>query len=262
MANAYGKTMRRGVPALLLCLLSTSLQAQPDVPLRLCTEDEDSYPWLLKDGRGLNYLMLRLMEARLGQRILVERQPWRRCLQSLRDNLVDGAFKASFSTERQAYAHYPMRDGRLDDSRRMLTDSYHLFRRKGSAVRWDGQRLETGGEPVGAQSGFSIAVLLQGLRVPVDDGTKVADAVMVKLLRERVAAAALQTQQGDYLLARQPEWAAQVERLEPPLVAKPYFLLLSRALVARDARWAERIWDAVAEVRESSEYQHALQRLP
>jgi len=253
--------MRRWVLSLLLGLLGTAAQAQNDAPLRLCSEDEDSYPWLLKDGRGLNYLMLSLMESRLRLRILVERQPWRRCLQSLRDNLVDGAFKASYSAERQAYAHYPLRDGRLDESRRMLTDSYHLYRLKGSGVRWDGERLQTGGAPVGAQSGFSIGAQLQSLGVPVDDGTKVADAVMAKLVRERIAAAALQTNQGDYLLSRNAEWAARVERLEPPLVAKPYFLLLSRALVARDAQLAERIWDAVAEARESPQYRAAQEKL-
>jgi len=226
--------------------------------LRLCAEDEDSHPWLLKGGRGLNMLMLAAVEERLALRILVERQPWRRCLQSLRDNLVDGAFKASFSPERQEFAHYPLRDGQLDEDRRMLTESYHLYRRKGAAVLWDGQNLRSGERPVGAQAGFSIVPWLQAKGVKVDDGTRQAEAVLTKLVRERVDAAALQTQQAEHLIRKRPEWAALIERLEPPLVAKPYYLVLSRALVARDAALAERLWDAVGAVRESPAYQQAV----
>lgn len=246
----------------MLCLVLWLQAAAAQPVLRFCAEDEDSHPWLLKDGQGLNLVMLRAVEQRLALRILVERQPWRRCLQSLRDNLVDGAFKASFSPERQAFAHYPLRNGRLDEERRMLTESYHLYRRKGSAaVHWDGQNLLSGERPVGAQAGFSIVPWLQAKGVRVDDGTRQAEAVLTKLVRERIDAAALQTQQAEHLIRKHPEWAPLLERLEPPLVAKPYYLLLSRSLVARDAALAERLWDAVAAVRESPAYQQAMDEL-
>lgn len=243
---------------LMFCLVWLAQAASAQPMLRFCAEDEDSHPWLLKGGRGLNMIMLAAVEERLALRILVERQPWRRCLQSLRENQVDGAFKASFSAERQAFAHYPLRNGRADEDRRMLSESYHLFRRKGSDVLWDGQSLVVGERPVGAQAGFSIVPWLQAKGVRVDDGTRLAEAILTKLVLGRIDAAALQTQQAEHLIRKNPEWAERLERLEPPLVAKPYFLLLSRALVARDAALAERIWDAVAAVRESAPYQQAV----
>lgn len=242
----------------MLCLVVAMQSAGAQPVLRFCAEDEDSHPWLLKGGRGLNMVMLGAVEERLALRILVERQPWKRCLQSLRDNLVDGAFKASFSAERQAFAHYPLRNGRVDEERRMLTESYHLFRRKGTAVHWDGQQLQVGERPVGAQAGFSIVPWLQAKGLKVDEGTRQAEAVLTKLVRERIDAAALQTQQAEHLIRKHPEWAGLIERLEPPLVAKPYYLLLSRALVLRDGALAERIWDAVGAVRESPAYQQAV----
>ncbi len=239
--------------ACLLLPLLSSAQA-----LRFCAEDENSYPWMLKDRPGLNQIMIELLAAELGLAIVIERQPWRRCLLSLRDGLADGAFKASFSEERMAIGHYPMRDGKPDIGRRMLDESYHLYRRRGTAVSWDGQRLQGLEGAIGAQAGFSIAQQLRELGLAVDDATKVPEAILGKLRLQRVGAAALQTQQGDHLLRVDAQLGAALERVGPPLVSKPYFLMLSRQLVARDALLAERIWDAVARVREGSAYREAV----
>lgn len=242
------------------CLLGSAagLAGAQAPTIRLCAEDEDAHPWLLQDGRGLNQEMLRKVEQRLGLRFSIERQPWRRCLQSLRNNQVDGAFKASFSAERQEFAHYPMRDGRVDPSRRMLDERYYLYRRLGASVTWDGQTLATGGRPVGAQAGFSIVPWLAERGVQVDDGTRHAEAVLAKLMNGRIGAAALQAQQAEHLLKRNPAWAAELERLEPPLLSKPYYLLLSRAWVAREPALAERVWNTIATVRESADYRRLL----
>jgi polar amino acid transport system substrate-binding protein len=242
--------------ALALSLVGVSAGAQ--TRLRLCAEDENSYPWMLKDRPGLNAIMMKLLGEQLGLPIDIERQPWRRCLVSMRDGLVDGAFKASFNAERLSFGHYPMRDGKPDLQRRMLDESYHLYRRKGSAVQWDGRLLFGVEGPIGAQAGFSIVEHLRSAGHAVEDGSKVPEALLAKLRLQRVGAAALQTQQGDFLLAQQPELGALIERVGPPLVSKPYYLMLSPQLVARDPAWAERIWDGVAAVRDSAAYRNAV----
>lgn len=250
------RVARRLLPALALAAAS-GLRAQ--TRLRFCAEDENSYPWMLKDRPGLNAIMVRLLGEHLGVGIDIERQPWRRCLVSLRDGLVDGAFKSSFSAERQSFGHFPLtRDGKPDLQRRMLDESYHLYRRKGSRVQWDGRLLFGLEGPVGAQAGFSIVEQLRAAGHAVDDGTKVPEAILIKLRLQRIGAAALQTQQGDFLLEQQPELGELIERVGPPLVSKPYFLMLSPQLLARDPLLAERIWDAVAVVRESAGYKNAV----
>lgn len=243
----------------LLCVASLLLPLlAPAQALRFCAEDENSYPWMLKHRPGLNQIMIELLAADLGLSIVIERQPWRRCLRSLSEGLVDGAFKSSFSVERMAIGHYPMRDGKADVQRRMLDESYHLYRLRGSAVDWDGQRLQGLEGAIGAQAGFSIVQQLREQGLPVDDATKVPEAILGKLRLQRVGAAALQTQQGDHLLRLDPLLGAAIERVGPPLVSKPYYLMLSRQLVARDAQLAERIWDAVARVREGAAYREAM----
>lgn len=239
---------------------SPTQQADSPTVLQLCAEDENSYPWLLRDRSGLNMLMVRLLGQRLGLRFEVALLPWRRCLLSLQEGGVDGAFKASFQPERLKIGRYPMRGGQVDVERAMLEESYHLYRLKGSAVSWDGQRLSQLDGAVGAQAGFSIVAWLRQQQLPIEASAKAPDAVLAMLQRGRIGAAALQTSQGDYTLSRHPPFAAQIERQGPPLVSKPYYLLLSHAFVKRHPALAERIWDGVAAVRESPEYRQALQQ--
>lgn len=258
---SWGHAWARLVLLLLLpLLLPAAGQAQPTQPplLRFCAEDENSYPWMLKDRPGLNQIMMSLLARQIGQPIQIERQPWRRCLLSLQAGQVDGAFKASYSAERLAYGRYPLRaDGQLDTQRQMLDESYHLYRRKSSRVQWDGERLRYLSAPVGAQTGFSIVAQLRSMGLVVDEGSRVAEAILVKLLRGRIDAAALQTQQGDHALRSDPALGAAIERIGPQLVSKPYYLMLSHQLLARDPALAERIWDGVVAVRESAEYRAA-----
>ena len=230
----------------------------PPTVLQLCAEDENSYPWLLRDGTGLNMLMMRLLGQRLGLRLEVTLLPWRRCLLSLQEGSVDGAFKASFQPERLKIGRYPMRGDQVDPERAMLEESYHLYRRKGSAVSWDGRQITQLEGAVGAQAGFSVVAWLRQQDVPTEASAKAPDSILAMLQRGRLGAAALQTSQGDYALSRIPQFAAQIERHGPPLVSKPYYLLLSHAFVKRHPALAERIWDGVAAVRESAEYRQAL----
>lgn len=258
-----GASSRRALLAVLLAGLGAGLSeaavAQPaSGELLFCAEDEDSYPWLRRDGSGLNMLMVQRVGQRVGRAVRVELLPWRRCLQSLQENRVDGAFKASFKPERLKMGAYPMRGGLPDASRAMLDESYHLYRLKGSSVQWDGQRVTGLDGRVGAQAGFSVVDVLKRLSLPTESGTKSPETLLTMLQRGRLGAVALQTSQGDFELSRKPVLAAGIERVGPPLLSQPYYLLLSHALLQRDAALAERLWDAVAVVRESVEYRAAL----
>lgn len=226
--------------------------------MRFCAEDESSYPWMLKDRPGLNLIMMRMLESRLGLTIEIQLLPWKRCLMSLQESRVDGAFKASFSEERLKLGSYPMLGDKPDPSRAMLEESYHLYRIKGSPVETQQGRVLYLRGAVGAQAGFSIVDTLKAQGLPVDAVAKAPELILTKLLRGRIGAAALQTSQGDYVLAVQPEMAAVIERVGPPLVLKPYYLMLSHQLQRSDPALAERIWDGVAAVRESPEYKRAV----
>lgn len=238
-------------------MLGTASASEPPV-LQICTGDDESYPWQFNDRPGVLTHMMRMVEQSVGGKFVIQAKPWKRCLSELNAGQVHAAFKASYSAERAAEgAVYPMVGERPDVDKRLLTDQYSLYRLKGSPVEWDGKRLTAVGI-VGAQTGFSVVAQLKGLGATVEDGTRQASTNLQKLLRGRVVAVALQTQEGDTQLAQNPEFAANIERIQPVLVEKPYFLVFSRSFFAEHGTHARLIWSTIARVRESTEYKNLL----
>jgi polar amino acid transport system substrate-binding protein len=239
------------VTGLSYCSLSAAAGA---VPIRACTEDNDSFPWLMKDQVGVTTFQLKLVEQRLGSKIEMVPLPWRRCIAEVQSGSRDAAIKISFSPVRALEVGvYPMLQGKLDVSKRLHFDSYSLYRVKGSATQWDGKVLKAAGK-IGAQAGFSIVEQLQALGAKVDEGGRSAEEHFQKMLLGRVAAVALQTQQGDNALAKNPDFKANIERITPLLVEKPYFLIFSKRFYQQNPEFSAAVWQTIELVRESPEY--------
>lgn len=236
-----------------IAVASAAFCADKPASVRFCHEDVDVYPWVLKDRPGLNILHLKALEQKLGTKIETFPLPWKRCQEDLREGKVDGIFAASFKPERLEIGVYPMIGDKPDAARAMMVDGYSLYRLKGGTVLWDGKKLTSSGN-IGAQPGYSIVDQLKQLGAKVDEGTKTADDNMRKVIAGRLEAAALQTLEGDNSLSTNPEFAAKIEKVTPPLVDKPFFLMLSKQFVAKYGDFSKDIWKGLADVRESSDY--------
>lgn len=246
----------RAPAVVVLCLLLGPLVtwAADKPPIKACTENEDSYPWVLKDRPGLTIQMLRMVEKQVGGKIEVVPLPWKRCLEEIKTGAVDAAFKISYSAARAVeLGNYPMAGDKPDAGKRLLTDSYSLYRLKGAVVEWDGKLLKAEGN-IGAQSGFSVVDQLKTLGAKVDDATRSADDNLRKLIAGRFVALALQTEEGDSSIENNPEFKGKVERIKPFLVEKPYFLIFSKAFTTKNPVYVQEVWDAIGKVRESAEY--------
>ncbi|WP_269533237.1 ABC transporter substrate-binding protein [Chitinimonas sp. BJYL2] len=247
------RSLRMGGLVAILLLMPAWAETRP-AGLTFCAEDQDAFPWLLDDGRGLNVIMLSMVSRQIGIPIRIERQPWKRCMAMLQAGQFDGAFKASFVEERMAFGHYPMLGNKPDPARRMMSETYHFYRKKGAQVSWDGTRLSRLNGPVGAQSGFSIVAYLRSLSLGVSDSTKSVEPILRMLEAGRLGVVALQTGAADAALRKNPDWQHKIERMEPPIQTKPYYLMLSDALVQQSPQLSKQLWDTIAAVRESPEY--------
>jgi polar amino acid transport system substrate-binding protein len=236
--------------SLLLCMLAASPAAAKET-ITLCFERADVPPWRTIKGEGHNFDLLRQVEAKLGISFDYQSMPWKRCLAQVKSNEVGGAFAVSFKPDRLEIGAYP--GGKQPDaSRRLHIDRYMLIRRKGSKVEWDGKTLRNLEGTVGVQLGYSVGDFLRGLSVPVDEGSQRATELAQKLVAGRIGAAAMGG--GDSVSIMSGPLASQLELLPVPLTEKPYFLLLSHALVASNPKLAEKIWKAIEEVRTSPAY--------
>jgi polar amino acid transport system substrate-binding protein len=219
--------------------------------ITLCFERQEVPPWRTLDGGGLNFELLNEAARRTGVDFDYQSMPWKRCLAQLKANQVGGAFAVSFSRERLGLGAYP--GGQTPDvERRTHVDRYLLVRRKGSRVDWNGKTFQHLDGRVGFQLGYSVGDFLRAQGVLVDEGSQRSDELLQKLVSGRIEAAALGG--GDTLRLVRGPLAKELEVLPVPLVEKPYFLMFSHAFVARQPQLAERIWNTIAEVRNSPAY--------
>lgn len=250
--------MRISPQLILSCVLvagmsQAALAADKPAAIKLCYENEDVYPWVLKDRPGLNIVFMNALGQKVGVKMELLPRPWKRCQEEVKAGDLDGLFSASFKTDRLELGHYPMTGDKPDESRAVMFDGYTLYRLKGGAAQWDGKKLTVAGS-VGAQPGYSIIDQLKALGAKVDDGSRSADDNLKKLIAGRVDAVALQTLEGENSVRNSPEFSDKVEAVSPVLVSKPYFLMLSKQFVAKYPDFSKELWNGVAAVRESADY--------
>lgn len=237
---------------LALSLLSpTAHAAGGKETVALCFEQQDVLPWRSRQGGGLNFALLKMVEQQLDIRFDYQAVPWKRCLAELKSNTVDGAFAVSYKPDRRELGEYPGGQ-QIDASKRMHIDSYMVVRRKGSKVEWDGKSFHNLDGAIGFQLGYSVGDVLRAQNVEVDEGSQRADELARKLIAGRVAAAAIGGSDANGLM--HGPLAPQLEELPIPIIEKPYFLILSHGMVAARPQLAERIWRAIEEARNSAAY--------
>ncbi|POZ63841.1 transporter substrate-binding domain-containing protein [Chromobacterium alticapitis] len=173
--------------------------------------------------------------------------PGARLLKELENGDIDAVMMLSYSAERAAYAVYPLRDGKPDESRRLATLSYVLYVRNDSAARWDGKKLTQLRHRVGTNTGWSINRDLQLMGVPTETANSVAQNFF-KLVNQRIDAYAVHESLGDAYLEHNP--SLPIRKLQPPISTKPYFLPFSRHYAASHPRQAECLWNAISKNRD------------
>ncbi len=244
--------------SLFLLLSSTNIFAGTMV--NFAFEDKESFPYYM--GRGLKPRMnlpgasvevVQLVCDKLNIKINWIRMPWKRCLNTLGINKIDGTFNASYKQEREKLGVYPSKDGNVDKSRRLVTVHYAFYKLLGSDVNWDGKTLNNFTGTVGAVNGYSVEKDLIAKGIPVDPAPDTL-ANLNKLLFRRVNLIAGAKLQIDSFIKTKPDQYQNIIEIETPLKIKASYLILSHQFVKNNRETAKKIWDTIKEVRESEEY--------
>lgn len=247
----------RATLVLLLTIGLTPAYAQitgEKINFRVCAEDKEQWPNYIGNSDkidpvypGLSYELIKATANELSLNFSLTRLPWKRCLELLEKGDYDGASDASFKEERRLHGRYPEKDGMIDKTRRIATIAYHLYRRKGSQVAWDGKTL-TGATLVGAPIGYSVVSDLKAIGMAVDESS----ATMIdlgKLVNQRVDAVAALQPAADFILEREKTIFADVERIDPAFITKDYFMMISHQFYRARPKIAEALWTKLGELR-------------
>jgi len=256
--------MQNTLNSLLLLLLISVASSVNAITLTFAYEDKAQPPYYMGNTNQLGQIkpgvaveMLQLLTQGIDDlQIKFVRMPWKRALYSLKNNRVDGVFNASYKKERLAFGWYPTtnlkHDGPIDTSRRITNISYSLYKLKTSSVNWQGQWQDLNGQLVGAPLGYSIVSDLQKQGIQVEESDSTLSNLRM-LTTRRLKLVALQTVTADSALNEQENKHRYnaIEKLTPPLISKPYYLMLSNRLMIDHPVLAQGIWDEIKLIREA-----------
>lgn len=253
------RSMRFGLITIAyLVLFSASAFAEVKKMTFVC-EDKEDFPALMSDGSDMNATkpgvaveILKTAGKNLGVEIEIRRVPWKRALEiELATNIADGLFPVSFKKEREVFGAYPMKDGKVDESRRFSTLTYSFYRLKNSGTDYDGNELSNLKGKIGAPRGYSIVDDLRKKGYTVEESNSTLSDLK-KLSLDRVGAVAALEMSGDYILRANPDLNGSVEKISKPISTKSYYFMLSHGFVKSNPELAEKLWDEIAAISQKN----------
>lgn len=252
---------------ILLCIsvvfivkLNSNLHAKTNIIL--ACENTEQFPYFIgkslkikKINPGITIEILQLVGKRLNINIVFQRYPWKRCLNNLKHNIVDGIFNSSFKKERLVMGKYPMKNGKVDKSRKIEVRKYIIYKHLKSKVTWDGKNLILPGNKISAVLGYSIISDLEKKGLTVIEGRNTL-MNLLNVQNRNISATAELASSSKFIIQKHKSKLPDIVEVKPPLKVKPYYLMLSHKFVKSNPKLAKKIWNEIRNIRNSVDYQN------
>jgi polar amino acid transport system substrate-binding protein len=237
----------------LIALMLLPLVAQ-GTTLRLCTDEKSHLPFITPQGGGTAGMLIQMAAKEVGVQVEFYPAPVTRCREEIRVGVADGYPTAPFTPALEPFMKFPMKDGKPDPERAIMTARAAVFRRAGSTANWDGRRFSHVSKPVLIPFGAVLLVdMLKAMEVAADDKGKTLGANLVKLLAGR-GDVAVGSEVSGFVLLADPQFKGKIEMLPIPFSAEPYYLGLNKAFYDANAESMEKLWSAIGRIRKSPAY--------
>lgn len=247
--------MRNLLFILVILLYSLGAQASTIKTVTLAYSDIESFPFQMGNGTavasppGLSVDVIERAAKELNINIKYVRLPGKRVLHKIRANEVDGGFIFSYNQDRAKYAHYPIANQQADSALRIATLDYYLYKLRQQPLFWDGKSYDAMEHLlVGAHQGFSIVKLLKSKGVGTLEKES-TEKLFEMLQKRRVAAIAIQSNIANSFI--EDNKLADVERVEPPISTKDYYLIFSHKFSQQNPELVKNLWGTIGEVRDA-----------
>ena len=168
--------------------------------------------------------------------------PWKRALLLVEKGLIDGVIQASYKTNRAKYANYPMKDGKLDSSKRLnVGNSYYIYRNIDSKLRWDGKKFLASGSVASMEKYAVIEDLEKHSNIMIKTFLS-NNEIIRKVATRQIDAYAGSAIITDRTLKNFPSLAKNIVRESLPIRKKDYFLIFSKKTYKNKSKDMEKIW--------------------
>lgn len=169
--------------------------------------------------------------------------PWKRGLILIEQGKADGLVGASYTKDRAKYGVYPMKDGKLDHSRRSDNGkTYFLYKNKNSSITWDGKKFSNVDGVIGAKRGYAIVNdLKKHKNIQFKELPNLNVSLRKLITGKLVAYAGLEMEIED--LENKSEFKKHMIKEPIPLRQKPYFVMFSKIRYENKKEEIEKFWD-------------------
>jgi len=210
------------------------------------------------EHNGVAYEIMNEVSTQLGIKILIERDPWKRCLRHLKEGVVDGVMGASYLKERSDFGHYPQTNtGAVDDERIIYSNVYWLYTNDENVV-WDGEVLVLPeGGISGTGLGYSSAKLLRNLGAEVFETHSPSKLASMLMSHKTAVIAAYAKQIEPHFESYRHLGGVDVDsirKLQIPLAQDNMYLLVSKQFYRKHKKVAERVWNVLGDIHKDGRY--------
>lgn len=246
----------------------TSIAIFPQVrTINVVCEDRNDFPNVLGEGRqilwdkpGISVDVLLELEKRLEIEFDIIRQPWARCLESLKTGSADALFVASHTPQREEIGKYPMTGDFPNPELRMNTTRFVFYILKDDEnFPWNGSTLGELNGAIGIQRSYSMVGDLLQMGADIEESLSTLFDYN-KLIAGRLRAVVTMEANGDYLLNTNPELSEKIVKFPIPIRIKPQYLIFSHDFYKGNRSMAERIWEEISRIRSTGQYDSMLKR--
>lgn len=223
---------------------------------RICYETQPFPPYFMSQKNGSSIRVVGALPDVLKRAVLGVGMtpkfvgfPWKRCLELLEQNKVDGTFPSIYLKSRENIGRYPMTDGGEDRSRSLAKVDYSIFTAKENPVPWNGVFSGKYTPAIGAPLGYVVVQTLKNKHKIKANTQFLALRGLQLVSLGRLDGYVVERIGGERLL-RLDKISHKVTALEPPFESHFWHLMISHSFYAENPEIAEAMWDQVGTIRQ------------
>lgn len=203
---------------------------------------------------GVTIEILRLIETECNLRFKIEKRPWKRIVEEVKHNVLDGGFHFSFKEKRRLFVAYPINRGEIwpNPKYAISVRSYLFYKLKGASIHWNGETFffdSKNERSIGAIRGGSIIDKIRRLEGDLVEVNKDSQLIKLLLAGRIQGFIALDNMIDPKVKALPFANRIRIEKVLPAVTTKPYYLAFSKKFYREHPDIAWKIWDQISQLK-------------
>lgn len=256
-----GSLVKCSFCVLIVLLLMSSLGAK-EVTLAAGVNENPPYVYgrnhVLTEFPGVTIDILRLIESKEDVKFIIKRHPWKRVVNEVKKNEIDGGFHFSFKESRRPFVAYPILEGSLlpDPKYSIASRSFVIYRLKGKSVCWNGEKIVLDSQEanvIAAIRGGSIIDEIKNKDYKLLEVNADNQLIQMLLAKRIDAFVALENMIDPKIKVLGLKDRLLIEKSLPVVVNKPYYIAFSKKFYRENPKLVWRIWTIIDEIKRNGE---------